>query len=707
MKTSNDFNFSSLIRTEFDKLLSTSNDDHFKSDLNQEEDSERETYLDKNMGNSSLNSSSPNRKWYPNRKWDSNELKSMIKIEYDTNQLSFSNFQKTAENKSKKQNQYIQDKQEQRIRLADSKTPQKNIKIFSYNDKDQEQLVYFSINTNIEKSIQLQYYLVELTDETFDDTVNTLNNMNYFTSIQNVHKLIYELISVITIRKEKTNLFVKLIETIITKSNNKFSYEEPYENYNSSFVTTESILLNLLLKPIGDDNKEFLLNVPKIFLLKKCMKQGIFTGRAISDCFEKMIRLYPNRINYQNLVYCFFAPTFETYYKSLSNEIMQHIYSTSWYSSTFFHSTLNEFYDLKNNDWILMDYLTDTGFLQGSIEDIISQDNLELLKGLISKLSKERSFLRTVFDPTLYSSHCLTLIEWTALCGSFKTFQYLIDKETHLSKLAPYAIAGGNMNIYNLCNAVSNQKLSLIAAAEFRRYNIFDDLLKYARKTDYDELLVYCSKSNNLRSCQSCINAGGNINHHSEAYNDMTALHQSAKHGHIDITSYLLCCSFINVNCTDKDKNTPLHLAAKNNRYEIIMLLLNIDDVNVNAINKDGRTALHEASIHGCIECVRVLCSSQKIDLNIKDLHGMTAIMCANRNGQTIVREFLSSLPAIESDLTQKKITYSTAAQLISSQSSMNTNDTLSNDDFSQDLSSDPIFLNILESSHYQKYLSK
>ena len=703
MKPHEDFSFSDLIRSEFEAIFPSQ---HLESQESNENDSVLPIEENLKINQRNYNpetfqetSSLLRRKWYPGRRWDDEELKSFLTIDYNIERYEIPMHHENTQNKQKKQETL----KTISISLNDIPPMNQNISLVDLKESKQLPLVSFSINTNVQKSIQLQYYLVELNDETFEETANTLYNMNYFTSRQNIQKLLYEIISVISIRKEKVHLFVRLIQYIITKSNNIFPPEYCADYDYVIPVTTESIILNVLLKPCGDDNFEYLTNVPKLFLLKHCMNAGVITPGQITSSFEEVISQYPIRTNFHNLVFCFFAPQIEAYNKALSDKIFRKIDSTSWYSSTQLKGTLNEFYDLRKKHWKGMNELTENGLLTGSIEQIIEQDNLEALKREFQKGAADRNCWRTVFWPNIWAQRDMNMIEWSAVCGSLSIFQYLIPNEKELTKLAPFAIAGGNPKIYDLCKKNENQRQSLLAAAHFRRYSIFDNLLKYARKNDYNELLVFCSKANNLRGCQSCINAGGNINYHSSSENDMTALHESAKYGHIDLTSYLLACSFINVNSTDNDKNTPLHLAALNNRYEIICLLLAVDDVNVNAVNINKRTALHEAAVNGCIECIKILASSKKIDLNLKDSKGMTAIMCANRNGQTIVRDFLSSLPNIESDLTQKKITYATAAKLISSTDDFSKNE-LSTDELSQDFSYDAL---LFTEDQYQKYLQK
>ena len=672
MTNHEEYNFSLLIRTEFDKMLaSSSQDDSVGSAMN---DSLSSDSLHANVA------LDPKRKWSPGKCWDDDELKSLVEIDYEIEKYSLPKYPPKVPKKThgiKKMSENANSGRNQNINLVDLKGGKNRL------------LIQFGMNTNVQKSIQLQCYLTNLTEENFEETAKALYNQNYCTSKQNIFKLMHEIISVVSIRKEKTHLLVKLIQFIITKSSNVIAAELSPDADATAPITAEALILSILLKPSGNDDNEYLTNVPKLYLLKHCLNANVLTANQIAIAISDVIAEYPANTNYHNLLFCYFAQTIESSDKNLADKIFRKIDSTSWYSSTQLRGTLHEFYDLKKKHWKEMVYLTENGLLEGSVEQIIEQDNLEALKREFQKGASKLCCLRTVFSPNAWSLKKMTMIEWAALCGSISVFKYLMVNEGDLSMIAPFAIAGGNDEIYELCKKNENQRQSLQAAAEFRRFSVFDVLFKFARKNDYNELLCYCSKSNNLRGCQCCINSGANINYHSGLENEMTALLQASRCGHIDITSYLLTCSFTNVNVTDNEKNTPLHLASRNNRYQIICLLLTSSETYVNSLNKFGRTPLHEAAIHGCIDCVKILAAVNDIKLNIKDCNGMTPIMCANRFGQTEVADFLSTLPNIESDLTQKKITI-TAAKAISSNDDFSRSD-LSADELSTDISIDSI----------------
>ena len=159
---------------------------------------------------------------------------------------------------------------------------------------------------------------------------------------------------------------------------------------------------------------------------------------------------------------------------------------------------------------------------------------------------------------------------------------------------------------------------------------------------------------------------------HAKGGLDVTPLHASAYHGHVDIffllvehfpnldirgwdnATLLQCTSYrghleigrwlldrgADVNARDDNNRTPLHAAAENGRLEFVRMLLG-HGAAINSPDNTGQTPLHLASWNGHIDVVGLLVE-HGADLNARDNYGRTPSDYASRSGQRGVIELLS-----------------------------------------------------------------
>ena len=161
---------------------------------------------------------------------------------------------------------------------------------------------------------------------------------------------------------------------------------------------------------------------------------------------------------------------------------------------------------------------------------------------------------------------------------------------------------------------------------------------------------------------------------------EMTPLHATVAHGHLDVFSLLighfpspdirgiynqtpllrmlwredirgdleigkrLLDLGANVNAHDNDHWTPLYLAAANGRLEFTRMLLE-HGAEVNTPDDVGRTPLHMASQNGHVEVVLLLLESGA-DLNLRDRLGRTPSDLASGQGRGKIVELLSGYGA-------------------------------------------------------------
>jgi ankyrin repeat protein len=84
----------------------------------------------------------------------------------------------------------------------------------------------------------------------------------------------------------------------------------------------------------------------------------------------------------------------------------------------------------------------------------------------------------------------------------------------------------------------------------------------------------------------------------------------------------------LNLNATNKEKNTPLHLACKEGHDEVVdVMLKRVKELALDAINIRGNTPLHLAAINGHVYTVNKLLKLEaEVDLNGRNKKGQTAL---------------------------------------------------------------------------------
>ena len=84
-----------------------------------------------------------------------------------------------------------------------------------------------------------------------------------------------------------------------------------------------------------------------------------------------------------------------------------------------------------------------------------------------------------------------------------------------------------------------------------------------------------------------------------------TPLHLACKHGHLDITQYLIKEQNCDPESTTPNGRTPLHLACKSGHLRIVKCLITEHKCNPHCTDNDGYTPLHAASESGNIDFVQ------------------------------------------------------------------------------------------------------
>ena len=124
----------------------------------------------------------------------------------------------------------------------------------------------------------------------------------------------------------------------------------------------------------------------------------------------------------------------------------------------------------------------------------------------------------------------------------------------------------------------------------------------------------------------------------------VTALHVSAKNGHVVVTLMLIRAGVdVGLSCFSSGGYTPLHLAAQNGRC-VVMEVLIYAGADVNRCLEDGATAMYLAAERGHLEAVKILLANEA-DPMIATMEGYVPLdVATEKNHVDIVRELVNRL---------------------------------------------------------------
>ena len=117
--------------------------------------------------------------------------------------------------------------------------------------------------------------------------------------------------------------------------------------------------------------------------------------------------------------------------------------------------------------------------------------------------------------------------------------------------------------------------------------------------------------------------------------NKQTAIFMASKNGHSDIVEYLLTHAKCNPNIKDSNENTLLHIASCNGQLDLVKLVFETSTVSndPDVANVDKQTALHMACMNGHKGTAEWLLTRANCNPNLRDKDGNTPLHTASRNG--------------------------------------------------------------------------
>ena len=100
----------------------------------------------------------------------------------------------------------------------------------------------------------------------------------------------------------------------------------------------------------------------------------------------------------------------------------------------------------------------------------------------------------------------------------------------------------------------------------------------------------------------------------------LSALYLACKHGHLDVTQYLIREQNCNPETTTANGRTPLHLACNSGHLHIAKCLITEHKCNPHCTDNNGYTPLHTASESGNVELIRYLIADCECDPHVSDI---------------------------------------------------------------------------------------
>ncbi|CAM9206585.1 unnamed protein product [Ectocarpus sp. 12 AP-2014] len=121
----------------------------------------------------------------------------------------------------------------------------------------------------------------------------------------------------------------------------------------------------------------------------------------------------------------------------------------------------------------------------------------------------------------------------------------------------------------------------------------------------------------------------------------VTALHVSAKNGHVVVTLMLIRAGVdVGLSCFSSGGYTPLHLAAQNGRCAVMEVLI-YAGADVNRCLEDGATAMYLSAERGQLKALKILLAN-KADPMIATMEGYVPLdVATEKNHVDIVRELV------------------------------------------------------------------
>ena len=223
----------------------------------------------------------------------------------------------------------------------------------------------------------------------------------------------------------------------------------------------------------------------------------------------------------------------------------------------------------------------------------------------------------------------ITIFTGSSQTGPLKPGQYLC----HVTSLLLYCGACGFAIYYRIWWPLA---IGIIVELLFRKSVIRFGEIACRREIE----MLFAVRANNINELINLIEQGTDINWQDSKMEGVTALHEAARKGNIEIVRYLLQ-NGSDINSKNYNGLSPLHIAAYCGENVIVNTLI-AEGADLNAKAKDNITPLHTAASMGHTDTVELLINSGAEAHARSSKDGSTPEDFATREGHQDVADFLS-----------------------------------------------------------------
>ena len=464
--------------------------------------------------------------------------------------------------------------------------------------------------------VEFQNKLSELSDSTFENTINFLNSLSsiFLNDKHCLQRLLLVINSSLNSEPLKICQYQKLFNFLKDKLIQYFSSDELF----IMFKTNKPALL-------------FLSNL---------------------NCFDVSSLLFLDIHNIDLLFY--FAPEILTSLKNKKRKFGEINFREYLYEKMNITEHIETRAKLANIDPISIAIRDDNLEM---FQDIISHSNIDEM----SSTKIQYSFFEPFhFINQMIKMELLSLIEYASFFGSINIFKFLLTNDNNLTKFrGKFAIAGGNAEIIHILeeNDINFNSLDCLSTAIQFNHNDIVHYLHDTKEVKYDiKLIQTCVQYENISILEEIFNETPKSNEDQSAI--ISAIETATNTGNLDIILYLL-----NQMSKRDDKIGETQLisflnnACRFGYLDIVQYFINEKHVSYTS---DLFKGLYSASEFGHISTVKFLCTLPKINLNYKyQVTTDTPLTIAAYNGHLDIVKFLYKLNGV--DVNHQLYNYRTA----------------------------------------------
>ena len=474
----------------------------------------------------------------------------------------------------------------------------------------------FSMEQQMElnKIVSVFGVLLNLSEKNFRDSAFEVMASNFVHRANLIPYLVNMIMTTIYVRPQSIHVMAKLVKQILG-----YADQEYYElgDFRPCLIR---IIVNTLSKsdpfPKHTCVPYFLFHL----IDKECLTFRDFA--AIAKLYDPMTTI--SRVA-KKWIFCLMAPEVLDANEEFFNEQLAECAEKeeNVFLQTVFANYMNEFEELRQNDWMKLRNRRSNDFDCFSRASIIEHDQISYLKHQAqgSLFNFDERIEPSVFLRSSFVQGRPTLVQYAAFCGAAKCFRFLVGSRANLQtsdengmRLAEFMAAGGRPLILKYLDTMGlESKLLMHLAVVHHHHALFEKLME----TQMTDMKVYD-------------NTGLNVMQKAVYANNLKSFLVCYERGMLPQESY-------------KGGNTALHVAAANGNLVLCKVLMMITPYLLNERNNMGRTAMHMAVTSGNDKVVLFFLEQERIQPDIADSNGLTPLHLAAESGiPSIVRLMLS-----------------------------------------------------------------